>query len=313
MSIAGRVPDLKSLATLLGLSPQRIFPFVKEPDKYYKSYDVVKKSGGKRSIHIPCLELKGIQRLLLANVLYEFPAHENAYGFVRNRSTRAAALIHSGSRMLVKMDIMNFFPTISEKRVFGLLNKRLGFTTKCSYVISRLLTQGGVLPQGAPTSPHIANLILFPFDEFLRLKSLKLGCAYTRYADDIAISSPAGSDAALHFLKAVPYQLKNHGFKLNDSKTVVRRANSARQYLGINISSQTIVPNRRIKRNLRTSAHRAMTDSSFGNKDFEKFQGLLEYYGQIAGRDFHYRQAKGAVRARLESSLNKEHSPFELT
>lgn len=306
--------DFGGLCSHLGLSPQRVYFYVGDSSKYYREYFVKKRNGGERKIENPCLELKGIQRIILNRILYDLPVSDGAFGFVRGKSTKDAAEIHHGKRYMAKFDIEDFFPTISTKRIFGLLQK-LGFSGQVSWVLARLTTNKGHLPQGAPTSPQIANLMLKAFDDYFLLKTKAANCAYTRYADDIAISTDAGAAPIAKFLKAVPYQIEKHGFKVKRSKTVYRLPQQDRGYLGIQTSKEQLQPSRRIKREIRNLIYLVARSNKVGASDRDamavRLRGLVEYYSQISGKDLFYRKAKEATRVYENSRGIKEHDPFE--
>src|SRR5205085_9895337 len=132
-------------------------------------FTVEKATGGERRIAAPRWPLRKLQRLILREILDKLPAHEAAHGFVRGRSVRSNAAPHEGARLVLKVDLKDFFPTIHYRRVKGLLTD-IGYGDEVAGALAGLCTHRpvlpdgtvvwpGVLPQGAPTSPALANLV----------------------------------------------------------------------------------------------------------------------------------------------------------
>ena len=183
---------------------------------HYNQFSIPKKSGGERLISAPMPRLKNAQRWILENVLYSPKINEAAHGFCRELSIVTNARPHVGSKVVVNMDMENFFPTVTYPRVKGLF-KSLGYSGSLATVFALICTQAKtsnvdmdnqswyvakgerVLPQGAPTSPAITNLICRGLDARLERIAGKLGFVFTRYADDMTFSSKspeAGCGAA---------------------------------------------------------------------------------------------------------------------
>lgn len=233
------------------------------PSAHYHPLLKAKRSGGLRLIEIPKPELKQVQQKVLAGLLDAIPAHENAHGFVRGRSAISHAREHAGHAVVIAFDLRDFFNSIGVARVRTLW-RTLGYaegvaealarltTTRTPLAVrERLLEDGGIdflaakrlasrhLPQGAPTSPALANLCAFGLD--LRLDGLawRFGAHYSRYADDIVFSGPrelAARSRALHaWVDAI---VQAEGFTLHPAKTRRMAAHRRQQVTGIVVNER---------------------------------------------------------------------------
>src|SRR5262249_47764704 len=139
------------------------------PGAGYVTFDVPKNTGGVRTITAPKDPLKRAQRVILREILDKLPVHDACHGFVKGRSTVTNARPHANAALVVKMDLTDFFPTIHYRRVEGLF-KSLGYGDAAAAALAGLTTHRakrddgtvvwpGVLPQGAPTSPALANAV----------------------------------------------------------------------------------------------------------------------------------------------------------
>ncbi len=155
----------------------------------YARFTIPKRRGGTRTISAPNEKLKALQRRILYRLLNPLPMHPSVTGFVRGRSIVDNARPHVGSGVVINLDLADFFPTITTERVAAMF-RGLGWDADSAAILSRICTDEGRLPQGAPTSPAISNLVCRRLDERLSgLVKLFKG-HYTRYADDITISLP---------------------------------------------------------------------------------------------------------------------------
>ncbi len=214
------LPALQSVAELahwLGLKS------VKELRRYqrpgagpgapYVEFTIPKASGEPRKITAPRPKLKKLQRKILDELLVKCAPHDAAHGFVRGRSVVTNAQPHAGAQLVIKMDLRDFFPTIHYRRVVGLF-KHYGYGDEVAAALASLCTHRsqladgrvqwpGVLPQGAPTSPALANVLCRRLDSRLLGLAKRAGAVYTRYADDLTFSfqkEPARPQTLGHFL-----------------------------------------------------------------------------------------------------------------
>jgi len=227
----------------------------------YRYRWVAKRLGGWRLIEIPKARLKGVQRRILNEILEHVPAHANAHGFRRNRSVVTFASPHAGQRMVLRMDLRDFFATISIAHVFGIF-RSAGYPEEVARILSALCTnrvprdfcrqvpldssgrrrlQTPHLPQGAPISPALANLCAYGIDVRLSALCLKAGGRYTRYADDLAFSFDAlvSSD---RFLARAAAIVCDEGFEVNFRKVRCLTQASRQQLAGVVVNDHPNVP-----------------------------------------------------------------------
>ena len=156
----------------------------------YARFTIPKRRGGSRTIEAPGEKLKVLQRRILHRLLNPLPLPAAATGFVRGRSVVDNARPHTGQGVVINLDLADFFTSISEKRLLELF-QALGWNAEAATILSRICASDGHLPQGAPTSPALSNLVCRRLDARLAGLAAKVEGHYTRYADDITISLPA--------------------------------------------------------------------------------------------------------------------------
>jgi retron-type reverse transcriptase len=188
----------------------------------------------------------------LRRILDKVPAGQAAHGFRRQRSILTNARFHVGQPLVVRLDIKDFFPTITWPRVFGLF-RGLGHDRPTAGMLANLCTHQGVLPQGAPTSPAISNLVCLRLDARLLALACKAGGRYTRYADDMTFSGPLEIKGILPTVRKI---VAEEGFQVASEKT--RLARRCRQQLvtGLVVNERPNVPRRR-RRLIRAIVHNA--------------------------------------------------------
>lgn len=208
-----------------------------------------KRSGGLRVIEAPKVGLKGLQRQILRGILDHVPVHEDAFGFVPGRNCRAAAARHVGEPVVICFDLAGFFPSVPAPRIFGLF-RRLGYphavarhlTALCTNVTpsrvryqlpaaERPIFRTPHLPQGAPTSPALANHAAFALDCRLSALARNIDANFSRYADDLSFSGGTHLTGILPDL--VPKIVADEGFAVNPSKTRIARAGARQVVTGI--------------------------------------------------------------------------------
>ncbi|MFN0318583.1 MAG: reverse transcriptase domain-containing protein [Burkholderiales bacterium] len=182
----------KDVATLLEIDYEVLnyHLFRISNDKKYTTFYIPKKSGGQRQITAPITSLKIIQQKLHYILQLYYQPRPSAHGFVRERSILTNAREHVGKRYVLNLDLADFFPSINLGRVRGLfMSKPFNFNAKVATVLAQICCYEGRLPQGAPTSPIVSNMICAKMDGQLQRLAQKLRCTYTRYVDDITFST----------------------------------------------------------------------------------------------------------------------------
>ena len=248
--------QFSDLAKFLEITEQRLMWLTLDKGKHYKRFELKKKSGKIRVIHAPRPAIKSAQHAILRQILDKVPLTEQAMGFAKGRSIKQHAQLHQGRAIVVSLDLENFFPTIRSKRVFGLF-RQLGYSEEVALALSLICTRKGSLPQGAPTSPAIANLICRKLDTRLNGLAKKFVANYSRYADDLTFSGDLPFKAALHhFLPMLRKIVSNERFRLNKDKIRFARASASQIVTGLVVNQNVNLPRKERKR-LRAVLHQA--------------------------------------------------------
>jgi len=238
--------DLPILSAVLGIHEQDVICGC------WKRYDTfeLKARGSKkvRTIEAPCPHLKQVQRALLARILAHVEAHDTAMGFVRGKSIAMNARRHHGAPHLFTTDIRSFFPSVTVAHVKTMLEKRFRHLSPGAIEeVVAISTWDSRLPRGAPTSPLLANLVMYDFDERCHWFSDKLGAVYTRYADDISISA-TDADVLHHLESLVREGLRNHGMEMHTKKTRHYGPDQRKIVTGLDIGGKRIRPTRTFRK-----------------------------------------------------------------
>jgi hypothetical protein len=243
---------------------------------HYRRFIIPKRGGGERAIWAPLPKLKAAQHWILWNIAEKLPVHGAAHGFLPGRSTLSNAALHTNARIIVKMDVKDFFPTVTLRRVKGIFRKA-GYREQVATLLALLCTEAPrevveldgqtyyvslgprCLPQGAPTSPALTNTLCLRLDRRLSGLAKRLGWRYTRYADDLTFSLPAehlGKPRVGALLGVVRRLVAAEGFQIHPEKTRVHRQGGRQQVTGLVVNgSQTPRVPRRLRRQLRAAAH----------------------------------------------------------
>lgn len=280
----------------LGLPELKFLCFHREVARttHYRRFNLAKKTGGVRTISAPMPRLKRAQYWVLDNLLARVPVHAAAHGFLPGRSIVSNAAPHCGQDVVINLDLKDFFPSVHYPRIKGVF-RGLGYGEGVASLLALLCSEnacdelsvdgerffvGGkgherVLPQGAPTSPMLTNLLCRKLDRRLTGLAAKLGFVYTRYADDLTFS--AAGDAAQHvgrLLRQVHHVLRDEGFTPHPDKQRAMRRGARQEVTGVVVNDQPSV-SREERRKLRAALHRA------GQKGLE----AASWQGQPATRD----------------------------
>lgn len=236
---------------------------------HYRHRWIAKPSGRARLLEIPKVMLKQVQRNILRHVLDRIPPHAAAHGFRGGRSIRTNAEPHAGRAVVVRFDLADFFPSVPAAAVTGVF-RTAGYPPDIAAIFTGLCTthlptdvwnarpnppadgsdwqqeqhlRGRHLPQGAPTSPALANLAAFRLDTRLDALAKSLDVTYTRYADDLAFSGGPDFAGRTHkFADAVGRIVRDEGFRLNAAKTRVMPQSGRQTVAGVVVNVRPAVP-----------------------------------------------------------------------
>ena len=240
--------DLKHLSLQTKYETYFLYLCIKFKDKVYRQFKIKKKNGTDRNISEPLPNLKNIQVWIKENILEKLPVHKVAKAFRKKQSIRQNAYFHKNKNIVLSLDIKDFFNNIDGKSVY-LLFRRCGYSRNVSNILKELCVFNNCLPQGAPTSPIISNLIFTAIDNRIYKFTRKENLCYTRYADDITISGDNMKiEKVISFISMV---LKENNFELNKEKIKIMKRNSRQLVTGIVSNNDRLnVPKDQI-RNLR--------------------------------------------------------------
>ncbi len=305
LPIPPELADEISLLTYLGMSPAELKKVWWYRGRMYTQFSIAKGGGQFRRIYAPDRRLKILQSRLATLLDQLYRVRNPVHGFVPGRSVKTNAEAHGRRRFIVNLDIHDFFPTITQNRVYGLL-RSLNVDQRVAEIIAHLCCLNRHLPQGAPTSPILSNMICFRLDtELLRIAKTERS-NYTRYADDITFSSyqPPASlfNGALPAVGRFPPEALNpairsaflsNGFTVNPNKSHYADKHSRRIVTGVKINAGLNV-DRRYVRHIRALLHSVETmglkdaqqrysDSGGKGSIAEHLRGKISYITHLKG------------------------------
>lgn len=260
------------LADFLNVSRKQLsyVLYIKGINNLYTSFEIQKKNGGVRKINAPLKELKNIQNKL-AEVLYKHMKKKQkkdniSHAYEKNKSIITNAKIHRNKRLVLNIDLENFFESIHFGRVRGFFIKNNNFllSTEVATVIAQISCYEGKLPQGSPSSPIISNLICEILDYRLLKIAKKYKLEYTRYADDLTFSTNDKKFLGLQteFNKEISKEIIRAGFKINEKKNRLQYRDSRQVVTGL-VVNQKINVNRIYYKETRAMAHQLYKQGSF--------------------------------------------------
>ncbi len=253
--------EFAHLASLLGKNTAYLASVINSSESHYRSFQICKRRGGMRQIDAPYPALLDCQRWINDHILSQVPLSGECNGYVKKRSILTNAAPHVNANALLKVDLKDFFPSISINRVIRVF-QRLGYPKNVSVYLARLCCLGDKLPQGAATSPAISNIIASPMDGKLSKLSLASKLTYTRYADDMTFS---GAYIAHNFISKVRAVISAEGFQVNDSKSRLLRSKGARIVTGISVGGQKLRVPKSMRRKIRQDTYYVIKHGYFSH------------------------------------------------
>ena len=290
-------------AELLGFKNSRFINYLLYSigtDNLYETFTIPKKNGGERIIHAPKKELKFLQKRL-ANVLWDCYLYDLkskskekklkipmlSHAFEKNKSIITNAQVHRNKKYLLNIDLKDYFDSFNFGRVRGFFikDKDLQVTSEIATVIAQIACYQGKLPQGAPSSPIITNLITRILDYRIVKIAKKYRFTYTRYADDMTFSTNRelnsnklrATKELENFLAELERLIISSGFEINPKKTRLSNNMQRQEVTGLVVNKKINVKREYIK-NTRAMAFKLYKDGTF---EIDGKQGTLE---QLTGR-----------------------------
>jgi hypothetical protein len=281
---------IRTLVVGTGLSEREVRRIIFTAPSRYKVYKIPKRHGGSREIAQPARELKALQRILERDFLSRLPVHTAAMAYRKGHSIRDNALVHVENGPILKMDFKDFFPSImphdwhaycDDRGIFrdpverALATNILFFRKKGSTVMR--------LAIGAPSSPHLSNLLMYEFDAIISELVARDFVAYSRYADDLTFSAKRTGYLTVvqNAVRQAVKQVRWPKLTINESKTVLATTKYHRQVTGLVLTNdQKVSIGHERKRNIRAAVHRA----SVGKLDAEqmgRLAGMLAFVNAV--------------------------------
>jgi hypothetical protein len=301
-------PTVGALARGLGLTPAALWRLTLPSDwqrrrplaqQHYRQHLIPKRSAGWRLLEVPEPHLRAVQRRLLTQLLNGLSPHAAAFGYARGRSVVQHAARHAGQERVLRFDLSDFFSTVRASRVHALF-EALGYSTAVARALTALCTtatpeawlraeprlswpqrqrlRDAHLPQGAPTSPALANLCAFALDARLSGLAEAFSARYSRYADDLVISGPAALPvrAIAAWVAAIA---GDEGFAVNPRKTRVLGVAQRQSVCGIVVNDKPNLPRDAFDR-LKATLHRCVVDGPAG----QNREGHADWRAHLQGR-----------------------------
>lgn len=279
------VRTVDELAELLYADVKLLYSITNNTPDWYHCFQIPKRNGAMRNIEAPRTCLKRIQNRIAKNILSRFIVHECATAFLSGKNIRRNALFHVNKSVVLNCDIRNFFSSLKSCAVFEFFRCAAGYEPDICMMLSRLCTLWGHLPQGAPTSPVLSNLLMFNFDEKISSWASEHNLSYSRYADDLTFSGEIDAGLQADILQMVKLNLTALHLKLNPAKTAIYRSHCRQLVTGLVVNEYVGVPREKI-REFRTWLHFTELDIRKGEffydqEEFEYRLGLLNFYYSI--------------------------------
>ena len=271
--------DTYQLAALLGVERKMLFKMARKHNIYYHDIEIVKKDGTIRPLNTPTRTLKHMQRRILGEILSHFPVSQYATAYRRGMAITANAIPHTNKKYLLKMDLKDFFGSITFLQVYcNVFNTRY-FPKQIGTILTELCTKDDVLPQGAPTSPMLSNLVMRHFDDTIGNWCKQRGISYTRYSDDMTFSG----DVPLYFVyEKVSRMLNKMGFEINESKTNFITNASRQTVTGLTVNDEVRIP-ADYKRKLRQEVYYVLKYTVEGSLKYTRNEEYITVYESYFG------------------------------
>ncbi|SDI77030.1 RNA-directed DNA polymerase [Chryseobacterium taeanense] len=276
--------------------------------KRYNYFSIKKKRNGYREIMAPSKDLKYIQKWILLNILYVYKLEDCCKGFMPNQGILNNAIVHENSEKILKVDLLKFYDSITFDRVVQVFES-VGYIKNLAISIAKIVTASNresywncfdeysklklssirnaktpVLPQGAPTSPMLANIIATNLDKKIINLSKKLNFRYSRYADDLTFSVKK-NEGVLPYSKLIIKLIESEGFFVNPSKTIIKKKGQRQYVTGLTVTSDVNLSKKyrkEIFKHLHYCRKFGVNNHLERNKDFRKYN-IIQFHDWLFG------------------------------
>lgn len=267
----GKGKSIAQLAKRLQLDAETLRGFTPS----YRTAFIKKRSGGERKLAIPDPATMKLQRKILRRLLKKLRVHPSCIGFEPGKSIVHNALPHVGRAVVLKFDIVDFFPRTTAARLDRYF-RMIGWDAEAAALLTKLCTHEDGLPQGAPTSPRLSNLVNFGLDHVFQKIAERRKGAYTRYADDLTFSFPKDYPKKMRGVCQLVKQLVNkNGYELQQKKSHTLRRHQRQMVTGLVVNDKVQLSRTR-RRQLRAIEHRLQNNrrATMNEAQFAGWQAL---------------------------------------
>lgn len=267
-----------------GLSKSQLLYLSATASRRYKVYEIAKRNGGKRTIAHPSKSLKAIQRWINQALFDCLPVHKCATAYKKGASIRRNAAVHGDTCFTLRMDFADFFPSFTLNGVVRFVEHKnvemsLGLSSKDIQFVGRIVSREGFLTIGAPSSPTITNAMMYDFDERVFSFVRRTGLVYTRYADDLFISSrkPNQLGTVCSFVHTASKDFAHAKLRINREKTAFLSRRYRRAVTGLVITPDGKVSiGRNRKREIKALIHKYF-ENAIQVEDVGRTRGLIAF------------------------------------
>lgn len=261
--------DQEHLSRLVGFQLPYLLAMANSPKHFYNTYRILKQNGDYRRIDQPLPNLKLVQKWILDQILVpasEWMVSSVATAFIPGKSLREHVARHQGKKTVIALDLKDFFGSVKFYNIHDVYSQ-LGYSNSVSMLLARLTSYRQSLPQGAPTSPMLSNMVFLRIDNFLNGYCARRNIVYSRYADDMTFS---GDDINIGLLLRHVRYLISGKYTLNEEKTKIMGQGNSQYVTGIVVN------------------HTAQAPRAYREKIRQEM-----FYIQKYGLDFHISRVKG--------------------
>ena len=274
--------ELASIEKDLGFPAKTLYGLSKNLENHYHNVFIPKSDGSKRKLSVPDLILKKVQRSIANNILTQYPISRYAQAYKPGSNIQRNARPHIGKKKILKLDIEGFFDHILYSQVKETVFFKEKFSEPIRILLTMLCYYKESLPQGAPTSPAITNIIMYDFDETVGDFCKNKKIAYTRYCDDMTFSGDFDEREIIAFVRS---ELLKLGLFLKNRKTAVIPATKRQTVTSIVVNEKLNIT-KEYKKNIRQEMYyikKFGLDEHLNKRELtDKHQYLLSLRGRIA-------------------------------
>lgn len=301
------IGSLASLGKAINVRPADLKRIARMAPTLYpisKSKGVERKLDGTlRVFYAPKSPIKNIQQAIHSKILRRVGFPTYLIGGLKGYSYRDNCVLHSRASTVVNLDINTFFESVASDQVDSIWRRFFGFAPEVSELLTRLTTHRGALPRGAPTSPLLANLVFWDVEPGLVLKLSQSGIRYSRYVDDVALSSKRKLDTEtiVWANQLVTEMFQTKGLSLNRQKTRIGHAPSPLRVHNVNVHGKVPTIPKRVRREIRADVHNLVHGVHIPSSPAEELARFRHVSGRVSWLNQFHAEEAAALWERLRA------------